>query len=63
MLTWSESRAAPRERDYRWSLREMDRLLEMTGDVGVRVKPYTSYLPTFCRLRSPEAHLIPSTES
>ena len=41
MLTRSDGKMSPRERNYRWSLGEMEKLLCVVGSIGVKVKPYT----------------------
>lgn len=40
MLTWSDGRASPRERDCAWFLKEFSKLQELTGDGLVREKGY-----------------------
>ena len=44
MLAWSDGKPAPRERVYKRSLAEMEKLREVTGDMGVRIKPYNTGL-------------------
>jgi len=44
MLTDSAGRLSPRERDYKWSVQELQKLQELSDGIPVKVKPYTHSL-------------------